>query len=186
MLRILSLSFALICLPFTTVAWGQSSDLTPELKTVADDELYQPHIGLGAALSSPEGAFNPGGQYTLEFGLQPIIPLSYTVKAGYGYYTDGPANFSRTSLILEGKYNFGGTIPVIRHTYVGLGLGPAWEDTTLDEGLALIVYPQAGFDIPLKAWIGEPVSAGLNLNYMVSTRNTPDTTNLAAVVKYWY
>ncbi len=160
--------------------------ITPEVRVVQNEELYQPHIGFGAAVSNPEGSYNPGGQYTLEFGLQPIIPFSYSLKAGYGYYTDGAANFSRTSLIFEGKYNFGGDLPIIEYSYIGLGAGTAWEDSTTDEGLAFVYYPQIGFDIPLRSLLDAPISAGLNYNYLVSTRSLPDTANLAAVVKYWY
>ncbi len=171
---------------FCSPVLAQSDDVTPEIRAVTTEEMYQPHIGIGAAVSSPEGSFNPGGLYSIEFGLQPVIPFSYAVKIGYGYYTDDDANFSRTSLVLEGKYNFGGNIPVIKYTYVGLGLGPAWEDSTVDEGMAVAFYPQVGFDIPLKSILNDTWSIGVNYNYLISSRSTPDTSNLSGVVKYWY
>lgn len=165
---------------------AMASDITPELRAVTHEELYKPHLGVAAGWSQPEGSYQSSGVYSIEYGIQPYIPFSYTIKGLFAEYIDGDTSFNRTSLILEGKYNFGGTIPLIKYSYVGLGLGPAWEDGSVDDGLALAFYPQVGFDWPLKKWLGEPISLGMNANYLISSRSTADTFNLTGVVKYWY
>lgn len=176
----------LITMIFLWSSLALGSDLTPELRAVQDEELFKPHIGFAAGMSNPEGSFNAGETFSLEYGLQPYIPFSYTVKASYGDYFDGDRNFSRMSFLLEGKYNFGGETPIIRHSYIGLGAGPAWESGSIDNGMGFVFYPQIGFDLPLRSVVEAPVSFGLNSSYLVSTSATPDTFNVTGVVKYWY
>lgn len=157
-----------------------------ESRSVVDDQMHRPHIGINAGVGSPEGSFNPGGQYSLEFGLQPYIPFGLAVEAGYSYFTDDAANLSRTSLLLRGSYHLGGDIPVIKYSYLGLGVGTAWEDSTVDEGLAAIVVPQLGFDFPLERLFSAPVSLGINASYTISSRSTPDVFTTSGAIKYWY
>lgn len=171
---------------FLLTTLGMASDITPEIRLIEDEALYSPHFGASFGTSSPEGSFNTTQNFGLEFGLQPIIPFSYTIKANYAEFADGDRNLSRTIVSIEGKYNFGGKIPVVKHSYVGLGAGPAWEAGSVDDDLAFIFYPQVGFDLPLQSVVDAPISFGLNSSYIVSTRSTPDTFNLNGVVKYWY
>lgn len=178
--------FAIIAALFFTQL-SIASETTPEIRAVYNEEMQMPHIGFAVGTSSPDAGFDAGGVYSLEYGLQPIVPFSYAVKATYAGYSDAADNFNRTSLTIEGKYNFGGTIPVVRHSYVGIGVGPAWESGSVDdEGLALVFYPQAGFDLPLESIVQAPISFGLNANYLVASRSLPDTFNLTGVIKYWY
>ena len=67
---------------------------TPEVRAVYNEDMHMPHIGFSAGASTPEGSFDAGGTYSLEFGLQPIIPFSYVVKATYADYQDGATNFN--------------------------------------------------------------------------------------------
>ena len=176
----------LIAILFFISSFCFADDLTPELRAATTDELRKPHIGLNAGVGSPEGSFNPGGQYSIEYGLQPYIPFGLAIEGGYAYFTDNAANLSRTSLLLKGSYNFGGDIPVIRYSYIGLATGAAWEDSTLSEGLAILVVPQIGFDIPIENLVEAPLSLGFNGAYTISSRGTPDVFTASGVVKYWY
>lgn len=164
-----------------------ASDLTPSLKESVNEEMRKPHLGFQAGASNPDGNYNSSGKYSVTYGFQPYIPISFGVEAGFANYTQDTGTFNRTSVLLKAQYNFGGTMPLVQYSYVGLGLGPAWEDSSAnnDFGFALISEPNIGFDIPLRN-IKQPLSLGLNLSLLTSSRATPDTVNISGVVKYWY
>ncbi len=164
-----------------------ASDLTPELRTVSSDTQLKPHVGLSAGFGDPEGDINPGGNYALEVGYQPIIPLSIALELAVSHYPiEGPEKLNRTSAIIKTAYNFGGQIPVIRYGYVGLGVGPMWEDRAVQNEMALAIMPQLGFDYPIEGLADQPLSLGLNVSQLFSSSDTPDTFAMAGVIKYWY
>ncbi|MCH2535699.1 MAG: hypothetical protein MK008_14755 [Bdellovibrionales bacterium] len=174
---------SLIALSFITLP-SFADDLTPELREAVNEEMQRPHFGLMFGVSTPEDDLEPGGQYNIAFGLQPYVPFSLSVEAGYASYKGEESSLNRTSLLIKGQYNFGGNIPIIEHSYVGLGLGPAWETSKTGDGVAFITLPNVGFDIPLRTQ--QPLSLGINVSSLLSSRDSADTLTTSAVLKYWY
>ncbi len=183
--KILTVFCVSIIFPLFSIA---QSDTTPELRTVQQDSEFKPHVGLGVGVGNPEGSLDAGGNYTLEAGFQPIIPISFIGEYGVETYdTASSDKLVRNRLLMKANYNFGGTIPIIRYAYVGLGLGPMWEDTNGDDGLALAIMPQAGFDYPLRKIIDQsPLTLGANVSQLFTTSDNPDVFAVKGVVKYWY
>lgn len=164
-----------------------ASEITPELRTVSNDSEFKPHVGFSAGLGTPEGDLNSGGNYALEIGYQPMIPLSLSVEYSLANYDNsGPTKLVRQSLLAKGAYNFGGSTPLIRYSYVGLGIGPMYEDTNIDDGWALGVLPNLGFDYPIDDLTDTPLSLGINTSYLVTSSDSPDVFAVSGVVKYWY
>lgn len=171
---------------FTICSISYADDFTPELREVDNSSMRRPHIGVNIGVGNPEGSRTPGGRYLVEVGLQPYVPFGLAVEGGYSYFTDGPDKVSRTSLLLKGTYNFGGTVPVLKYSYIGLGIGPAWEDSTHKDGFAALTVPQLGFDIPLETFVSKPLSIGLNASYNISSTGTRNVFYTSGVLKYWY
>lgn len=169
-------------------AMAIESDVTPEIRAVQEDSQFKPHVGLGLGFGDPNGTLDAGGNYSIEAGFQPVIPLSiigdFTVE---NYNQEGPGKLVRNRFFVKANYNFGGDIPFIRYTYVGLGAGPMWEDTNFDNELAFGLMPNAGFDYPLDHVIDRsPLSLGANVSHLYSSSDTPDVFAVKGVVKYWY
>ncbi len=182
------LAIILSSILFYNFAGAIESDVTPEIRAVQEDSQFKPHVGLGVGFGDPNGTLDAGGNYTLEAGFQPVIPLSiigdFTVE---NYNDDGVGKLVRNRFFVKANYNFGGNIPFIRYTYVGLGAGPMWEDTNIDNELAFGLMPHAGFDYPLNNVIDRsPLSLGANVSHLYSSSDTPDVFAVRGMVKYWY
>jgi len=159
---------------------------TPPKKAEGRSET-KPSIALSAGMSDTDGNRRTTVGYNAEYAIQPVIPFSVGVKLG-SYSTpstSSQAALTRTNLLLTGDYNFGGDIPVIKNSYVGLELGPVLDNinnaSTVDFGLA----PRIGFDIP----IGEApqkFSLGALADYMWIGGAKPNVFALNGVVKYWF
>ncbi len=163
-----------------------ASGLIPEVRAVQDKDLYKPHVGIKVGVSEPEGNTNASTQISANIGYQPIIPFSIGLEGGYVKFDNSSQNLERTSLLAYANYNFGGKVPIIKHSYVGVSTGIAWENEDNSDGLAFIVSPAVGFDHPLGKFIGKPITLGANLSYNISSRSALDTLNISGVIKYWY
>lgn len=91
-------------------------------------------------------------------------------------------NLDRTSVLARGTYNFGGTIPVIRESYVGLGLGPIIKASGTD----MAYVPMLGFDIPLSDEYNQTISLGALAKYNIIDGSDQDAGSLDAGIKYWF
>jgi hypothetical protein len=163
------------------------SETLPKLQPVTNEAEYKPHMALLAGLSTPEGSYDTGGAYGIDVGFQPFIPLSLSAELSQAAYNaDSGDDFKRTSLLAKVAYNFGGTIPVIKNSYVGLGGGMLIEDsgpsTTTYGGL----MPNLGFDIPTFTIENKWVSLGATARYMITASNAPDVFDVNGVLKYWF
>lgn len=167
-------------------SFAQQSEITPEIRTVENPSEYVPHIGISVGIGEPEGSLDAGGNYALEIGFQPIIPFGLAAELSFADYNNGGTDLERASLLLKGSYNFGGDIPILRHSYVGLGLGIVNERFAGDTDLELGLMPNAGADIPIRGFTDEPLTVGFNVSHMYLTSNAPDVFAINAVVKYWY
>ena len=156
----------------------------PEAKEVTNSGEEKVHMGLNMGFNSPEGSYDSSMNLGVDVGFQPYIPFG----VGAELFTtemdrdNRNSDDQRTALLAKGTYNFGGGIPVIRHSYAGLGAGPVLTGSTWDIGIA----PLAGFDIPVTQLSGKDLTLGANIKYLATTSDTPDSFMTNFAVKYWY
>lgn len=175
----------LVSLSFASITFA--SELTPKLRHIAKDSEYKPTLGFAAGVGSPEGSMNSGGNYSLEAGYQPYIPLTVAGVLTVSDYNSTPGNkLTRTSAMAKVGYNFGGTLPFIRYSYAAMAMGPMWENATNSNQLALGFKPSVGFDYPLDKVMDSALSLGMNANYLLTTSSNPDVFAVNGVLKYWY
>ena len=114
--------------------------------------------------------------FPLAWGLILVVTLSPSGGTN--------ATLTRTRLLARGQYNFGGTIPFIRHSWVGAGLGAVWDNERNATDLNFGWAPAVGFDIPLDE--AARFSLGANANYLFVSGAKPDVFALNGVAKYWF
>lgn len=188
------LAFALVATVLSTnaaYAVDRAVSTFPEPRVVGNSSELKPHIGLRLGVSNPQGDMNSGVGYGIEYGYQPYIPVGVAVELS-ALTTDSqnPTDVNRAKLLLKGTYNFGGTVPIVRNSYVGVGAGPVLD--TAADGVSRArfgVAPLAGFDIPI-ATAGtsdvKNVSLGANAHYLFVSHDAPNSFELAGMMKYWF
>lgn len=147
-----------------------------------------PSIGIHYGTANVGGDRGTGTDYGIEYGLQTYVPVSPAIELS-GSVVPSKGTFpslTRTKLLAKANYNFGGDIPVIRYSYVGVAAGPIWDNAGGDTDLELGWSPQLGFDIPLGGNVGEKYSLGLNANYLMMGGDKPSVFALNGVAKYWF
>ncbi len=181
----IKLSYLVLTVLFFSIQ-AMASSLIPEVRAIQDKRFYKPHVGVKIGISEPEGRTNASTQFSANIGYQPVIPFSIGLEGRYVKFDNSSNNLERTSVLTYGNYNFGGDTPIIKHSYIGLSAGLAWEKEDNRDGLAFITSPTIGFDHPLGKFIGEPITLGASLSYNLSSRSTLDTLNISGAIKYWY
>jgi len=89
--------------------------------------------------------------------------------------------------VARGTYNFGGTIPVVRHSYVGAAAGAVFDRNTDFDGNWLASGPVAGFDIPVREVANDrSVTLGAQAQYLFVEGSAPDSMSLNAQAKFWF
>ncbi len=154
----------------------------PQPRPVAESSEWKPHFGvlLGAAL--PERSGVGASEVGIDIGYQPYIPYGLGAEFIHSRIDDTEKVADRNTLWLKGTYNFGGTQPLIKNSYVGLGLGGVFKS----DGTSAAVAPLIGFDIPLKQEDGKTFTLGMNSRYAIVADDEVDTFSLTGVLKYWY
>lgn len=156
----------------------------PVPKAVQNHSEQKMHMGISAGLNSPNGGYDNTVGLGAEVGFQPYIPFGLGAEIFNTSMDKNNQNHDdrRTTVLAKGTYNFGGDIPVLRQSYVGVAAGPVLTGNTLDLGLA----PLLGFDIPVTKIGTRDVTLGANAKYLFTSSDTPNSfmTNLA--IKYWY
>lgn len=146
----------------------------------------RPHVGLIAGVTDPNGSFRSTAEYGLDVGYQPYIPFGIGAELTHSRTrSDSDELLDRTSLLFKGTYNFGGTTPVIKDSYIGLGAGPVLKN----DGTDVAIAPLIGFDIPLKDETNKDrnfLSLGAHAKYMIVSSSDPSGLSVNAVLKYWY
>ena len=148
--------------------------------------MKRPHFGVTLGVSEPEGRYDSSGEVGVNFGYQPFVPFGFgaslsTVR-NLPQENRGP-DIERTTVLARGTYNFGGETPVIRHSWLGVAMGPVFSDDGTDFALA----PIAGFDIPInQAQAKTYVSLGADARYLIVNNDQPDSLTVSGVVKFWY
>jgi hypothetical protein len=182
MMKKLILIAAVFAVPY---AFAQSSTIpSPHAARTMDEQ--KPSLGIKTGIANIEGDDDQSWDYGVEMAYQAYVPVSIAVElSGVSTQSDGPnPALSRTMLLGKGLYNFGGTTPVIRYSYVGGGVGPVYDNRNGKQDWNLGLAPQAGFDIPVND--REKVTLGANVAYTFVTGNNPDSLSANGVMKYWF
>lgn len=148
-----------------------------------------PSVGLSLGVASPEASFGTVAEYGVNAAIQVWKPLGVGVELS-GLSSNRslggqPQDLNRTNILLTAAYHLGGDIPVLRHSYFGLGLGPV-IDTNAYRGTHSGIAPMAGFDIPLADPRMEYFSLGVAAKYLFVSGPSPDTVAVNGVLKYWF
>lgn len=173
---------------FSNVGFAQNNETT--VSTTADTEwkkdFPKPHMGLLAGVVDPE-SYDAAAEYGVDVGYQPYVPFGLGLEVTSSTNSiDNQADMTRTKFMVKGSYNFGGSTPVIRESYVGLGAGPMLESFGSDTDVAVGFMPYAGFDVPLQKKSQDYMSLGLVARYLTTTSGGPDSFALNGALKYWF
>jgi hypothetical protein len=165
---------------------GTTSGTLPSLQKSTRSEL-RPHVGIQIGHADSGSTYGGATSYGLEVGYQPYIPLAAALEL-QNFSNDGTGNkLDRTSLMAKGTYNFGGTIPIIRNSFVGAALGPVF-DTAGTDSTNVGAKVLAGLDFPLTAsglTQEKSFSLGATAQYLAVLR-ADDSFIVNAQLKYWF
>lgn len=190
-LLVISLAFLVYLVPFRAEAADEDiNKITVKPKPVEFQSEFKPHVGLLTGLANPEGNYRSSAEYGITVGYQPYIPfgLGLELSSTYSNVSSGPEQYDlqRTKLLVQGTYNFGGSVPIINKSYVGVAVGPMLESVNSDDSWVIGTMPTVGFDYPFALNNGKDISAGLNARYLVSSSGEPNTFSVNAMAKYWF
>lgn len=164
---------------------GRVKETFPKVRRAETVEEQKISVGVTAGMASTEGRSNALG-YGVEAAYQPFIPFSVGIDlGGYSSPSSGAnATLTRTRLLARGQYNFGGTIPFVRHSWVGLGAGAVMDNEPGSTSTNFGIQPIVGFDLPIDD--DAKFSLGANANYLFVGGAKPDVFALNGVAKYWF
>jgi hypothetical protein len=189
-------STAAFCFAFTSTSIAATDNDATDASTGVSKTLpisrraqgvaeTKPSLGVIGGMTNSSDQHRTGSAIGLEYGFQPYIPYGAAVELSLADQPDQSSTLTRTKLLFKGNYNFGGNIPVIKNSYVGLGLGPVFDRLNGANDLELGVAPQIGFDIP----VGEKPSMwslGANADYLFVGGAKSQVFALNGVAKYWF
>jgi len=157
-----------------------------EVAQLNETGLYKPHLALMGGVSDPiENGYYVSDMMAIELGYQVMVPYGFGFEIStQEFKNDDKPTISQTQFFLKNSYHFAGETPVIKHSYIGLGLGLVYEDER-ETTVYGAIMPNVGFDIPLEGDY-ENLSLGANARYTASASNRVDNFNLSGVVKFWY
>lgn len=154
--------------------------ILPEPKEIDNKDEYKIHMGFTAGVNSPNGDAEASPEFGINVGFQPYVPFGLGAEVITAELDE--TGIQRTSILARGTYNFGGDIPVLRHSFVGVATGPMFVDSDVEYSLG----PLAGFDIPLTyGKTSDFLSLGLQAKYLYTT-DTQDSFSAGLALKYWY
>lgn len=153
-----------------------------EPKPVETKSDMRRHFGLNAGYNIPEGKAQTTPEIGVNIGFQPYIPFGVGVELSTSKFKDDQReDYRRTTALAYATYNFGGTLPVIRGSYVGIAAGAAF----LNHGTEIAAAPLVGFDVPLSDINGKQITVGMNAKYLV-VDSARDSLITNAALKFWY
>lgn len=148
----------------------------------------KPSIGLMLGTFVPDDGHTATTNVGIDFMFQPRIPFSFGMEATHAEpeSTVTGNRLKHTAVLAKAQYNFGGTTPVIRSSYVAIGAGAQFQNS----GTQFAAAPIIGFDIPLRNDEGiSHMSLGANAKYLYVAGNEDvdsNATSLNAVMKFVY
>jgi hypothetical protein len=153
----------------------------PELKSTEYSEQKW-SAGIATGVNSPKGPAASSTEYGLIIGFQPLPNLGAGIEAN-STRLDNTNDVRQTNVLLRSTYIVGGDIPVLRSTFVGVGVGPLFISNRVRWAGA----PLLGFDIPLSSKAHDYLSLGLEAKYLfVTNTDVPDLFASALSIKYWF
>ncbi len=159
---------------------SKSEGTMPEPHAVNNRDQQKVHMGLSTGISSPEGSNQDSSEVGVNVGFQPYVPFGVGAELSTTQVNTN-TDYARTTGLVRGTYNFGGDLPVIKSSWLGVGTGPVFIPSGVEWALA----PMLGFDIPLSTKLHKVVSLGLNAKYLIITDELDAlVSNLA--LKYWF
>lgn len=166
---------------------SQTSSAVVPMRPVAEESELRPHVGVMMGVANPDGAMSTTPLYGVDIGFQPYVPFSAGLELSRSDVSHGASaeRNERTLALAKAAYNFGGTIPIIKDSYVGIGLGASMNV----DGTNLISGPLAGFDVKLTNGLlrdEDRVSLGALAKYLVQEGEEPNLLALTGMVKYWF
>jgi hypothetical protein len=167
-----------------TTRTGETSSTFPKA-TPSDMQTMSPHVGVKAGFASPEGSYDSAPEIGIDVGFQPYIPfgLGAAITTSKNTPKGAGRELERTSILARGTYNFGGSAPVIKNSWVGIAAGPVLRSNGTDIGMAPIV----GFDIPMREASSNYLSLGADAKYLVMVNSDEaDALSINGTVKYWF
>ena len=102
----------------------------PEPKAVESKDQYRIHMGLTAGVNSPNGDAKSSPEFGINVGFQPYVPFGLGAEIVTAELDK--SDIQRTSVLARGTYNFGGDIPILKSSYVGVTTGPMFVDSNVD------------------------------------------------------
>lgn len=160
-------------------ARGRLEGTFPEVRASETEDDKRLHMGLTAGINDPENT-EASPEFGINVGFQPVVPFGVGADVSTTQLDDGTDD-QRTTVLAKGTYNFGGDVPVLRSTWIGVGAGPV----IIDDKFEWAAAPIAGFDIPLSSKMHDVLSLGVDAKYLfISDRE--DGLVASAAVKYWY
>ncbi len=188
-LMIYAAIFGLIQVSHGAEAADGRSTYPPVAKTMTKSEMA-PHVGIITGLTNPEN-FKSTTEYGVDVGFQPWTPLSLGLE-----WTGANTNrrlagtkesLDRTNVLLKAAYNLGGETPVVRHSYLGVALGPVIDNRAY-RGTHSGIGPVAGFDIPVtkEQRESQALTLGLAAKYIFVSGPSPDGFSMNGALKYWF
>lgn len=183
-------AFAIFCLVGCLTSFAadeaQTEVKTPTFpipKPVEAKENYRFHVGILPGINMAEGTRGPTPELGFDIGYQPFIPYGVGLELSTSKFDGADTEMNRrTTLLAKTSYNFGGDLPVIKYSYVGVAAGPVF----LNDGTEMGFAPLMGFDVPLGADIHELFSLGFYAKYLFVTSKDPDSLITSAAIKFWY
>jgi len=176
-----------------TFAFAQTSTTTfPAPSAITDSDQIKPHVGVRLGVADSDSGYRGAAEIGVEAGYQPYIPFGAAVEITNftaGNSNDGVGDLNRTKVLLRGTYNFGGEREIIRHSYLGLGIGPVFDTVSGSSDTRLGTDLVAGMDFPLTASgsVGRKTfSLGATANYLFVSASGADTFGVNGLVKYWF
>jgi hypothetical protein len=166
-------------------AAGEATSTFPkaDFQSTEQSEL-KPSVGVMLGGVQPEGSYHSGAELGVDAAFQPVVPFGVGAELTRFTATSATNTLDRVSLLVKATYNLGGTIPVIRYSYFGLGTGPVFD---YNERTHWALAPMVGFDIPFPAMANNQyISLGANAKYAFVSGNATDDSSLHAVAKYWF
>jgi hypothetical protein len=190
--NLITAAAAAVAVFFATQAHAQteptdetSSGLFPAMAPVQAAGGYKPSIGITAGISNPEGSYNSTGELGLDVGFQPYVPFGVgaMLSSSKSSSQTTARDLERTSILARGTYNFGGTTPIVKNSWVGVAAGPVFRRDGTDLGIAPIV----GFDVPMHNGPGSYFSLGANAKYLaLINSDDSDALSINGAVKFWF
>ena len=181
------LILALIILTSSFASYAQedteskTSGTFPELRAAESSELKW-NAGVASGVNSPKGDATSSTEFGVIIGFQPIVHVGAGIEANTTRLnTDNDVR--QTNVLLRSTYNMAGDIPIVRNSFLGVGVGPVFVTNRVRWAGA----PLVGFDIPLSSKSRDYLSLGLEAKYLfITNTDVPNLFASALALKYWF